>query len=126
MKVEASKIEDNGWFADETQLIEKWDWNASESERDGKGQIGYTDLNQPIITPLPDAVSKGDPNIVSPRYPIIDPRAKFSLSGTPPKETLNSSENRASSRASIARSRTSMTKPSKPRRGRRCSICRCR
>ena len=92
MKVEASKVENNGWFTDETKVIENWDWTASEGERESKGQIGYTDLNRPIITPLPESVSKGDPNIVSPRYPIIDPRAKFSVTTAAiPKEVVNSS-----------------------------------
>jgi uncharacterized protein (TIGR02600 family) len=80
MKAKPSDIDSsNGWFTQEINVIDNWDGTLSESERDTKVGFGYTDLNSPIITPLPESVTK-KPEIVQPRYPIIDPRAKFSAS----------------------------------------------
>ena len=78
MKVEASSFGNNPWDRDETGVINRWDWSRSEKEREEKDSLfGYVDMNEPIVTPMPVSLTNGDRSIVEPRYPIIDPRAKY-------------------------------------------------
>ncbi len=56
---------------DEVKVIENWDPTAPEED--------YVDLNQPFLSARLDLDDTG--NTVEPRYPIIDPRAKFDKAG---------------------------------------------
>jgi hypothetical protein len=83
--------------------------------------IGYVDLNRPIMSPLPDSVTNGNNEMVEPRYPIIDPRAKLKL-----KEDANSGPDPGLVDASISRRPISQTRTSKRRRESLFNTCRCR
>ncbi len=78
MKVGVTEFSGNQWDKKEVDVIDNWRWSMSESEREDTFKIfGYVDLNEPIVTPMPAELTKGDPQIVEPRYPIVDPRAKY-------------------------------------------------
>lgn len=84
MKIPTTEISGSAWDKNEISVIENWSRTLSESEReDTKNLFGYVDLNEPIVVPMPSALTGGDPRTVEPRYPIIDPRAKFSLVEAP-------------------------------------------
>ncbi len=78
MKIPASAISGKAWDTNETDVIEQWDRTQSESDREKTKLFkGYVDLNEPIVSPLPVSLTNSDSKVVEPRYPIIDPRAKF-------------------------------------------------
>ena len=77
MKIRTSDLNNNAWDTKETGVIEKWDRISPDK--------AYVDLNEPVLSPLPAGSTGNDPNVVEPRYPIIDPRAKFG-----PTEASNS------------------------------------
>ena len=85
MKIPTASISGSAWDKSEIAVIEtKWNITQSESEREETaGLFGYVDLNEPIVTPMPSTLTGGDPNIVEPRYPIIDPRAKYLVDEAP-------------------------------------------
>lgn len=78
MKIPALEISGNAWDKKEVEIIEKWDRTLPDATREEtRSLFGYVDLNEPIVTPMPSLLTGGDPRIVEPRYPIIDPRAKY-------------------------------------------------
>lgn len=84
MKIPTSEISGKAWEQKEVDVIENWDRTLSDSAREEtKNMFGYVDLNEPIVTPMPASLTGGDARVVEPRYPIIDPRAKYSITETP-------------------------------------------
>ena len=77
MKIAAADLSGQAWDPADIAVVERWDRLKSEDERAKDGFAGYVDLNEPILTPLPSSISEDKPLIVDPRYPIIDPRARF-------------------------------------------------
>jgi uncharacterized protein (TIGR02600 family) len=67
MKVTSSDYERE--LAEEVNVIEGWDRTDP--------LLDYADLNEPIFSTL----GTTEPGVVEPRYPIIDPRAKFNENG---------------------------------------------
>ncbi len=65
MKVKSSEYSQSD-LPGEVQVIEGW--NRKDPEK------GYVDLNEPILRPRADSAGG---QVVEPRYPIIDPRAKW-------------------------------------------------
>jgi hypothetical protein len=58
-------------FADDINVIENWNRASPTPE--------YVDLNQPIIVPRRDRDPSG--TVVEPHYPIVDPRALYTVTG---------------------------------------------
>jgi uncharacterized protein (TIGR02600 family) len=72
-----SKEYENKDLADEINVIEKWDRTKPKKD--------HVDLNEPVLSPRRDL---GE-NTVEPRYPIVDPRAKFTNNGETPNNGPN-------------------------------------
>ena len=86
MKITIGDLGGSAWDKKETGVIEKWDRTLPESVREEtKSLFGYVDLNEPIVTPMPESLTGGNAQIVEPRYPIVDPRAKSSETEAPNK-----------------------------------------
>lgn len=77
LKVPSKEYESKD-LADEVNIIEKWDRTNPKKD--------HVDLNQPVLSPRRDLGDK----VVEPRYPIVDPRAKFT---GPNGETPNDGPN---------------------------------
>ena len=85
MRIPAAELGATAWEKKEVEAIEGWDRTLSDTAReDTKSMFGYVDLNEPILTPMPASLTGGDVKVVEPRYPIIDPRAKYSVAEAPP------------------------------------------
>lgn len=69
MRVSSEEYESRD-LPEEVKVVEQW--KREEPLED------HVDLNQPLLVPRPDAE-----NVVEPRYPIIDPRARFDENGRP-------------------------------------------
>ena len=69
MQVSASEYETRD-LPEEVQIIENWDIDEPTED--------HVDLNTPILIPKPDGN-----DIVEPRYPIIDPRARYDDNNNP-------------------------------------------
>ena len=77
MKVSSTDFQadtSSGSANNEVGVIENWDRT--------KPRLDFVDLNEPILSPRSD-LSSGTSQVVEPRYPIIDPRAKFDPNENP-------------------------------------------